>query len=82
MMKTPVVLVAAALTIAILLAASLLIATGTRGDNGGAAIGEQRPLHHRNEPVREVRLHPQSISFVRIIHPGVPKAAPGRSTAS
>jgi hypothetical protein len=32
-MKTPVVLVAAALTAAILLAASFLIATGTRGDN-------------------------------------------------
>jgi hypothetical protein len=32
-MKTPVVLVAAALTAAILLAASILIATGTRGDN-------------------------------------------------
>jgi len=32
-MKTPVVLVAAALTIAILLAASLLIATGTRGES-------------------------------------------------
>jgi hypothetical protein len=30
-MKAPVVLVAAALTVAILLAASLLIATGTRG---------------------------------------------------
>jgi hypothetical protein len=33
-MKTPVVLVAAALTAAILLAASLVIATGTRGENG------------------------------------------------
>jgi hypothetical protein len=32
-MKTPVILVAAALTIAILLAASLLIATGTRGED-------------------------------------------------
>jgi hypothetical protein len=32
-MKTPVVLVTAALTAAILLAASLLIATGTRGEN-------------------------------------------------
>jgi hypothetical protein len=31
-MRTPVVLVAAALTIAILLAASFLIATGTRGE--------------------------------------------------
>ncbi len=32
-MKSPVVLVAAALTAAILLAASLLIATGTRGED-------------------------------------------------
>ena len=32
-MKTPVVLVAATLTVAILLAAFLLIATGTRGDD-------------------------------------------------
>jgi hypothetical protein len=32
-MKTPVALVTAALTIAILLAASLLIATGTRGED-------------------------------------------------
>ena len=32
MMKTPVILVAAALTVAILLTASLLIATGTRGE--------------------------------------------------
>jgi hypothetical protein len=40
MMKTPVVLVAVALTVAILLTASLLIATGTRGDDGKAVIGE------------------------------------------
>jgi hypothetical protein len=32
-MKTPVVLVTATLTVAILLAASFLIATGTRGEN-------------------------------------------------
>jgi hypothetical protein len=32
-MKTPVILVAVALTVAILLAASLVIATGTRGEN-------------------------------------------------
>ncbi len=32
-MKTPVVLVTVALTVAILLTASLLIATGTRGEN-------------------------------------------------
>jgi len=33
-MKTPVVWVAAALTVAIVLTATLLIATGTRGENG------------------------------------------------
>jgi len=32
-MKTPVVLVTVALTVAILLAASILIATGTRGED-------------------------------------------------
>jgi hypothetical protein len=32
-MKTPVILVTAALMVAILLAASLVIATGTRGEN-------------------------------------------------
>jgi hypothetical protein len=37
MMKTPVVLVAVALTVAILLTASLLIATGTRGEEGPLA---------------------------------------------
>jgi aldose sugar dehydrogenase len=42
MMKTPVVLVAVALTVAILLTASLLIATGTRGEKGNAVIGEVR----------------------------------------
>jgi hypothetical protein len=35
-MKTPVVLVTAALTVAILLAASFLIATGTRGEEARA----------------------------------------------
>jgi hypothetical protein len=44
-MKTPVVLVAAALTVAILLTASLLIATGTRGEQGKAVIGGLRPQH-------------------------------------
>jgi hypothetical protein len=33
MMKTPVILVTVALTVAILLAASLVIATGTRGED-------------------------------------------------
>jgi len=41
-MKTPVVLVTAALTVAILLAASLLIATGTRGEEPIPAIGRER----------------------------------------
>jgi hypothetical protein len=40
-MKAPVVLVTAALTAAILVAASLLIATGTRGENAGPAIGRE-----------------------------------------
>ena len=44
-MKTPVVLVAAALTVAILLTASLLIATGTRGEERKAVIGELLPQH-------------------------------------
>ena len=35
-MKTPVALVTAALTVAILLAASFLVATGTRGEDAGA----------------------------------------------
>jgi hypothetical protein len=38
MMKTPVGLVTIALTAAILLAASLLIVTGTRGENRAPAI--------------------------------------------
>jgi hypothetical protein len=37
-MKAPVILVTAALTAAILLAASLLIATGTRGEDGHAPV--------------------------------------------
>jgi hypothetical protein len=40
-MKAPVVLVTAALTVAILLTASFLIATGTRGENAGAGIDRQ-----------------------------------------
>jgi hypothetical protein len=42
MMKTPVVLVAVALTVAILLTASLLIATGTRGEEGKVVVGGLR----------------------------------------
>jgi aldose sugar dehydrogenase len=40
-MKTPVVLVTATLTVAILLAASFLIATGTRGEDTDRVIGQQ-----------------------------------------
>jgi hypothetical protein len=40
-MKTPVVLVAATLTLAILLAASFLIATGTRGEDTDRVISQQ-----------------------------------------
>jgi hypothetical protein len=40
-MKTPVVLVTATLTLAILLAASFLIATGTRGEETDRAISQQ-----------------------------------------
>ena len=48
-MKAPVVLVTAALTAAILVAASLLIATETRGgENGAPAIGRAH-----SAPVRE-----------------------------
>jgi hypothetical protein len=48
MMKTPVVIVTVALTIAILLAASFLIATGTRGESvlwplGGHPAGQIQP---------------------------------------
>jgi hypothetical protein len=38
-MRTPVVLVTAALTVAILLAASLLIAAGTRGEDVRGSLG-------------------------------------------
>jgi hypothetical protein len=41
-MKTPVVLVTATLTVAILLAASFLIATGTRGEEADRAISQQQ----------------------------------------
>jgi hypothetical protein len=41
-MKTPVILVAVALTVAILLAASLVIATGTRGEEGPLAARHPR----------------------------------------
>jgi hypothetical protein len=41
-MKTPVVLVTATLTVAILLAASFLIATGTRGEDTDRVISKQQ----------------------------------------
>jgi hypothetical protein len=43
-MKTPVMLVTVALTAAILLAASLLIATGTRGENALCSANAVRCL--------------------------------------
>jgi hypothetical protein len=43
-MKTPVVLVTAALMAAILLAASLVIATGTRGENALCSANAARCL--------------------------------------
>jgi hypothetical protein len=45
MMRTPVLLVAAALAVAILLAASFVIATGTRGENGSAVFSTHLPAH-------------------------------------
>jgi len=50
-MKAPVVIVTATLTVAILLAASLLIATGTRGENAprppGGKISHAVPAEPR-----------------------------------
>jgi hypothetical protein len=43
MMKTPVGLVTVALAVAILLAASLLIATGTHGENRDSAVRTLSP---------------------------------------
>jgi hypothetical protein len=48
-MRAPVILVAAALTVAIVLAASFLIATGTRGDN------VLRPLGHNAAGLTTIR---------------------------
>jgi hypothetical protein len=39
-MKTPVVIVTVALTVAILVAASLLIVTGTRGEDAPGPLGD------------------------------------------
>jgi hypothetical protein len=44
-MKAPVVIVTAALTVAILLAVSFLIATGTRGENALWLPVDQAPWH-------------------------------------
>jgi aldose sugar dehydrogenase len=49
-MKSPVVIVTAALTMAILLAASFLIATGTRGENALARASARSVL---TSPVTE-----------------------------
>lgn len=49
-MKTPVVLVSVTLAVAILLAASLLIATGTRGENA--------PWPHSEDPAGRIVLTP------------------------
>lgn len=43
-MKTPVVWVTTALTVAIVLTASFLIATGTRGDNASPGSSMERVL--------------------------------------
>jgi hypothetical protein len=45
MMKNPVVLVIVVLTVATLLAASLVIATETRGESGIAVVAKARPLN-------------------------------------
>jgi hypothetical protein len=44
MMKNPVVLVIVVLTVATLLAASLVIATETRGEDGLTVVAKARPL--------------------------------------
>jgi hypothetical protein len=44
-MRTPVVVVTAALTVAILLVVSFLIATGTRGEEASLFIGRQHDSH-------------------------------------
>jgi hypothetical protein len=44
-MRTPVVVVTAALTVAILLVVSFLIATGTRGEEASPFIGRQHDSH-------------------------------------
>ena len=50
MMKTPVILVTAALTVAIILAASLLIVTGTHGEDA---------LWPRGKPAERIMPAPQ-----------------------
>jgi hypothetical protein len=45
MMKNPVILVIVVLTVATLLAASLVIATETRGETGTAVVAKARPLN-------------------------------------
>jgi hypothetical protein len=65
-MKAPVVIVAVALTVATLVAASLLIATGTRGENASQPLfGDPAAPNPRLPPaaVDDSRQTPDSISF-------------------
>jgi hypothetical protein len=65
-MKAPVVIVAAALTVAILVAASFLIATGTRGENASQPLsGDPAGPNPRLPPaaVDTPAPDPDSISF-------------------
>jgi hypothetical protein len=62
-MKAPLIIVTAALTVAILIAASFLIATGTRGENALWLLiqspADQIPAEH----ILDLPLEPRSISF-------------------
>jgi hypothetical protein len=59
-MKTPVILVAVALTVAILLAASLVIATGTRGEEGLLAARRLSSLTDAADVVTRKLVRPSS----------------------
>ena len=60
MMKTPVVLVTVALTLAILMAASLLIATGTRGEDAPAPHGVVSRYESGSKAARSISFEPTS----------------------
>lgn len=63
-MKAPVVLVAAALTVAILLTVSLLIATGTRGESPLRPLSDKPAgWSLRLPPAADDHAAPDSISF-------------------